>query len=97
MLEAFDQKVDQAAYPRGQVQLLRVHRIDVRSGRRLVFQHQSQSAAKWVGALDTEKMNRALNGEPEPEKVEAPAADKPPLSPSPTAGMLPALSRVSQG
>jgi DAACS family dicarboxylate/amino acid:cation (Na+ or H+) symporter/aerobic C4-dicarboxylate transport protein len=57
----------------------------------------TMAIAKWVGALDTEKMNRALNGEPEPEKVEAPATDKSPLSPSPAAGMLPALSRVSQG
>ncbi|OQR30208.1 C4-dicarboxylate transporter DctA [Pseudomonas sp. Bc-h] len=57
----------------------------------------TMAIAKWVGALDTEKMNRALNGEPEPEKVEAPATDKSPPSPSPAAGMLPALSRLSQG
>jgi DAACS family dicarboxylate/amino acid:cation (Na+ or H+) symporter/aerobic C4-dicarboxylate transport protein len=46
----------------------------------------TMAIAKWVGALDTEKMNRALNGEVEPEKAESVAP-----------GLLPALSRVSQG
>jgi DAACS family dicarboxylate/amino acid:cation (Na+ or H+) symporter/aerobic C4-dicarboxylate transport protein len=36
----------------------------------------TMAIAKWVGALDTAKMNRALNGEPEPLEVEvAPAAE----------------------
>lgn len=57
----------------------------------------TMAIAKWVGALDTEKMNRALNGEVEPAKVESVAPGKPPLTSSNAPGLLPALSRVSQG
>jgi DAACS family dicarboxylate/amino acid:cation (Na+ or H+) symporter/aerobic C4-dicarboxylate transport protein len=53
--------------------------------------------AKWVGALDTDKMNRALNGEPEPEKAEPVAPEKPPASSASTAGLAPALGRLSRG
>jgi DAACS family dicarboxylate/amino acid:cation (Na+ or H+) symporter/aerobic C4-dicarboxylate transport protein len=53
--------------------------------------------AKWVGALDTEKMNRALNGEPEPEKAQPVGPEKPAVTASNAPGLLPALSRVSQG
>jgi DAACS family dicarboxylate/amino acid:cation (Na+ or H+) symporter/aerobic C4-dicarboxylate transport protein len=57
----------------------------------------TMAIAKWVGALDTEKMNRALNGEPEPEKAESVGPEKPPVASSKAPGLLPALSRVSQG
>lgn len=49
--------------------------------------------ARWVGALDTEKMHRALNGEPEPS-IEP--ALKTPESPA-KAQIVPSLTRVSQG
>nr|GFD60353.1 hypothetical protein [Tanacetum cinerariifolium] len=55
----------------------------------------TMAIAKWVGALDTDKMNRALNGEPEPEKAEPVAPEKPPASSASTAGLAPALGRLS--
>jgi Na+/H+-dicarboxylate symporter len=57
----------------------------------------TMAIAKWVGALDTEKMNRALNGEPEPEKVQTQSVEKSPLNPSPAVGPLPALRPLSHG
>ncbi len=36
----------------------------------------TMAIAKWVGALDTAKMNRALNGQPEPDEVAPPVASQ---------------------
>jgi DAACS family dicarboxylate/amino acid:cation (Na+ or H+) symporter/aerobic C4-dicarboxylate transport protein len=36
----------------------------------------TMAIAKWVGALDTVKMNRALNGQPEPDEVTTPVSSQ---------------------
>ncbi|MFK3799457.1 dicarboxylate/amino acid:cation symporter [Pseudomonas sp. NPDC088444] len=54
----------------------------------------TMAIAKWVGALDTEKMNRALNGQPE---TVVPSDNQPVASAPSASGLRPALGRVSQG
>jgi DAACS family dicarboxylate/amino acid:cation (Na+ or H+) symporter/aerobic C4-dicarboxylate transport protein len=49
--------------------------------------------AKWVGALDTEKMHKALNGEVEEPAVHVSQTEKPAGQ---TAPLIPSLKRAAQ-
>jgi DAACS family dicarboxylate/amino acid:cation (Na+ or H+) symporter/aerobic C4-dicarboxylate transport protein len=53
----------------------------------------TMAIAKWVGALDTEKMHKALNGEVQEPDVHVSQSEKPT---SHTAPLVPSLKRAVQ-